>query len=90
MFAWYALLFQSALNLWNVFNLWSAFSLRYAEYDICVACVNFPNLGDQGLELFILILLLKNNLLVIINPGGSHQTATIHYIIHLVGNKDLS
>ena len=50
MFAWYALLFRSAINLWNMLNLWSAFPLRYVEDDICVICVNFLNLGDEGLE----------------------------------------
>jgi hypothetical protein len=29
-----------------------AFPLRYVEYDIWVACVNFPSLGDEGLELY--------------------------------------
>ena len=53
MFAWYALPLRSALNLWSVLNLWSAFSLRYVEYDICVACVNFLSLGDKGLEYYI-------------------------------------
>ena len=55
MFAWYALLFRSALNLWNVLNLWSRFPLRYVEDDICVICVNFLNLGDKGLEYIIIV-----------------------------------
>jgi len=49
-FAWYVLPLRSELNLRSVLNLWSAFPLRYVEYDIWVACVNFPNLGDEGLE----------------------------------------
>ena len=53
MFAWYVFPLRSALNLWSVLNLWSAFPLRYVEYDICVACVNFPSLGDKGLEWYI-------------------------------------
>ena len=58
MFALYALVFRSAINLWNVLNFWSAFPLRYVEEDICVICVNVLNLGDQGLELWLVLRLM--------------------------------
>ena len=49
-FACYALFLRNILNLWSVLNLWNAFPIKYLEYNFCVMCNNFLNLGDKGLK----------------------------------------